>query len=120
MLVLLVVCLLKLIEMYTNNNKMARNKSARNAKENCFGLSKKLGMAGESFGKQPADDRYSMNYFYDIDQSCVDQLKEYLHHKSGNKSFMLSTPLGFRIPFELLVLELAFVLWFASFRKNRK
>lgn len=87
MLVLLIVCFMKLIEMYANNNRMAR-RSARNAKENCFGLqnvNKKYGMIDESFVKQPDTDRYSMNYFYDIDQSCVDQLKEFLHHKSGNK-----------------------------------
>lgn len=73
--------------MYTNNNRMAR-RSARNTKENCFGLqnvNKKYGMIDESFVKPPDNDRYSMNYFYDIDQSCVDQLKEFLHHKSGNK-----------------------------------
>lgn len=76
--------------MYTNNNKMARNKSARNgcnAKENHFGLqnvNKKFGMVDESFVTQHDGDRYSMNYFYDVDQSCVDQLQEFLHHKSGN------------------------------------
>lgn len=86
MLALLIVCLMRLIEMYTNNNKLARNKCARNAKENCFGLQnmnkKKSGMLDESC-QRPADDRFSMNYFYDVDQSCVDQLKEFLHHKSG-------------------------------------
>lgn len=90
MLVLLIVCLMKLIEMYTNNNKMAR-KSARNAKENCFGLqnannmNKRFAMVDESPMKQHDADRYSMNYFYDVDQSCADQLKDFLHQKSGNK-----------------------------------
>lgn len=90
MLALLIVCLMKLIEMYTNNNKMAR-KSARNAKENCFGLqnvnnvNKRFGMVDESPMKQHDADRYSMNYFYDVDQSCADQLKEFLHQKSGNE-----------------------------------
>lgn len=36
MFVLLIVCLIKLYEMYTN--KMARNRSDRNSKENHFGL----------------------------------------------------------------------------------
>lgn len=69
---------------------MAR-KSARNAKENCFGLqsTRKYGMLDESATKQPQQtqdgDRYSMNYFYDIDTSCVDQLKEFLHQKSGKR-----------------------------------
>lgn len=87
MLVLFIVCLMKLIDMYTNNNKMAR-KSARNTKENCFGLqnvNNKYAMVDESFTKQQDADRYSMNYFYDVDQSCVDQLKEFLHQKSGNQ-----------------------------------
>lgn len=78
---------MKLIEMYTNNNKMARNKSARNAKENHFGLqnvSKKQNMLDESFVKRQDGDRYLMNYFYDVDQSCVDQLQQFLHHKTGN------------------------------------
>lgn len=86
MLVLFIVCLMKLLEMYTNNNKMAR-KSARNAKENCFGLqgmNQRFGMPDESLAKQQDGDRYSMNYFYDVDQSCVDQLKEFLQQKSGN------------------------------------
>ena len=90
MLVLLIVCLMKLIEMYTNNNKMARNKNARNAKENYFGpqnMNKKQGIFNESSGQQQEKcDRYSMNYFYDVDQSCADQLKEFLHQKkSGNE-----------------------------------
>lgn len=88
MLVLLIVCFMKLIEMYANNNRMAR-RSARNAKENRFGfqnVNKRYGMIDESFVKQPDNaDRYSINYFYDVDQSCVDQLKEFLHQKSGNK-----------------------------------
>lgn len=87
MLVLLIVCLMKLIEMYTNNNKMARNRCARNAKENRFGfqdVNQNYGMLDESLTKQHDADRYSMNYFYDIDQSCVDQLKEFLHGKPGN------------------------------------
>lgn len=86
MLVLFIVCLMKLLEMYTNNNKMAR-RSARNAKENCFGLqgmTQKFGMPDESLAKQQDGDRYSMNYFYDVDQACVDQLKEFLHQQSGN------------------------------------
>lgn len=86
MLVLFIVCLMKLLEMYTNNNKMAR-RSARNAKENCFGLqdmTQKFGMPDESLAKQQDGDRYSMNYFYDVDQSCVEQLKEFLHQQSGN------------------------------------
>lgn len=93
MLVLLIVCLMKLIEMYTNNNKMARNKCARNAaKENNFGLqnvNKKFGMPDDDsqVQKNAGGDRYAMNYFYDVDQSCVDQLKEYLHHKTGNDLF---------------------------------
>jgi hypothetical protein len=79
---------MKLIEMYTNNNKMARNKCARNAaKENNFGLqnvNKKYGMFDDSFVRQhDGGDRYSMNYFYDVDQSCVDQLNEFLHHNTG-------------------------------------
>lgn len=107
MLVLLIVCFMKLIEMYTNNNRMAR-RSARNTKENCFGLqnvNQKYGMIDESFAEQRDADRYSMNYFYDIDQSCVDQLKEFLHQKSGNeytwtdpKQFTrLSVTRGFRL-----------------------
>lgn len=88
MLVLLIVCLMKLIEMYTNNNKMARNKCARNAaKENNFGLqnvNKKFSMLDDSLMKQQEGaDPYAMNYFYDVDQS-YDHLKEFLHHKSGN------------------------------------
>lgn len=93
--------------MYTNNNRMAR-RSARNTKENCFGLqnvNQKYGMIDESFAEQRDADRYSMNYFYDIDQSCVDQLKEFLHQKSGNeytwtdpKQFTrLSVTRGFRL-----------------------
>lgn len=76
--------------MYASNNKMARNKSARNAKENNFGLqgvNKKYGMVDESIVKQHDGDRYSMNYFYDVDQSCVDQLKELLHQKTGMKRY---------------------------------
>lgn len=112
MLVLLIVCLMKLIEMYTNNNKMARNKSARNAKENHFGYqninSKKQLVPDESFAERHDGDRYSMNYFYDVDQSCVDQLKEFLHQKSGNESTLSAfdtngainyePEFGFRIP----------------------
>jgi hypothetical protein len=84
---------MKLIEMYTNNNKMARNKCARNAaKENNFGLqnvNKKFGMLDDDSSLKQYDggDRYAMNYFYDVDQSCVDQLKEFLHHKTGNNFF---------------------------------
>lgn len=85
MLVLLIVCLMELIEMYANNNKMARNKCARSTKENYFELQKKRGVLDESVTKQHDRERYSMNYFHDIDQSCVDQLKEFLHHKSGNE-----------------------------------
>ncbi|CRL07013.1 CLUMA_CG019979, isoform A [Clunio marinus] len=93
MLVLLIVCFMKLIEMYTNNNKMARNKSARDAKENNFdfqnNMNKKLEMFDEieEFGLQNDSGRCSMNYFYDIDQSCVDQLKEFLHKKPGINSY---------------------------------
>lgn len=75
---------------------MAR-KCARNAKENHFGsygvlhkgnsanyVNQKYGMFDESFVKhQDGGDRFSMNYFYDVDQSCVDQLKEFLNRKTG-------------------------------------
>jgi hypothetical protein len=94
MLVLLVVCLLKLIEMY-NNNKMARNKSARNAKENFFGLynvNQQYGAMDES-----PSDRYSMKYFYDVDQSCADQLQEFLHQRTGNELCEFRSALSFDI-----------------------
>lgn len=85
---------------------MARNKCARNAaKENNFGLqnvNKKFGMFDDSPMKHPdGGDRYAMNYFYDVDQSCVDQLQEFLHHKTGNEARnnnALDRNLNFRIP----------------------
>jgi hypothetical protein len=73
-----------------------RNKSTRNAKENHFrpqNVTKKHGMCHESLVKQPPQpeaDRYSMDFFYDIDQSCVDQLKEFLHQKTGNGTCLKS------------------------------
>lgn len=70
--------------MYTNNNKMARNKSARQAaKENNFGLQNITKKFDDSLNLQEGDDPYAMNYFYDVDQS-YDHLKEFLHHNTGN------------------------------------
>lgn len=66
---------------------MARNKCSRSSKENCFELHKKRGVFDESVAKQHNSKRYSMNYFYDIDQTCVNQLEEFLHHKSGNDRY---------------------------------
>lgn len=108
MFVLFIVCLMKLLDMYTNNNKLPRNKCARNAKENCFGGSSVIGLMNQNnyykmnhkygmcngiggdeslFVKNVEnDDDYFMNYFYDIDQSNIDHIKEYLHQKSGNIS----------------------------------
>lgn len=76
--------------MYSNNKKMAR-KSSRDAKENYFGvqaMNNKFAMLDDSLENHPEVDRYSLNYFYDIDQSCVDQLKEFLHQKPGKINFM--------------------------------
>jgi len=112
MLVLLIVCLMRLIEMYTNNNKMTRNKCT--AKENLFGGSggvvyrgcnyathQKCGMPDDdSFGRQQqqqqlkqqqADrERYTMNYFYDVDQSCAEQLRELWSHKAGKPAAVMT------------------------------
>ena len=82
--VLLIVCLMKLIEMYTNNNKMARNKCARNAaKENNFGIQSVNKKFESPMNPMEVADPYTMNYFYDVDQS-YDHLKEFLHHNTGN------------------------------------
>lgn len=75
---------------------MARNKCARNAaKENNFGaqnVNKKFGMFDDSLmNLQEAADPYTMNYFYDVDQS-YDHLKEFLHHNTGNDSHRNYTP----------------------------
>jgi hypothetical protein len=91
---------MKLIEMYTNNNKNARNRSARNAaKENNFGL-QNVTKKFDASNLQEAADPYAMNYFYDVDQSH-DHLKEFLHHNTGNDFPLVCPPdssSSFRIP----------------------
>lgn len=103
MLLLFIVCLMKLIEMYStnnqNNNKMTRNKCVRNAKENHFNGGFNLhnvnsnndNIALSNFDMcnneniMKTDNRFPMNYFYDIDQSCADQLKEFLKNRRTGK-----------------------------------
>lgn len=64
---------MKLFEMYSNNHKQTRNKSLHDStKENLSGSDK-------------SDEKFSINYFYDIDQSCADQLKEFLQKKTAGK-----------------------------------
>lgn len=75
MLFLLIVCLMKLFEMYSNNHKQTRNKSLHDStKENLSGSD-----------KSDENSKFSINYFYDIDQSCADQLKEFLQKKTAGK-----------------------------------
>lgn len=78
MLLLLIVCLMKLFEMYSNNYKMTRNKSLHDSlkeNQNC--------VDGSDDKKCDENSKFSINYFYDIDQSCADQLKEFLQMKAG-------------------------------------
>lgn len=85
---------------------MAR-RSARDAKENYAGqqaMNQNYATVDESsFVKQQDEHRYSMNYFYDIDQSCVDQLKEFLHQKSGNDRSVVEKALGHNFTLEVAV-----------------
>lgn len=76
---------------------MARNKSARNAKENFFGLHNVNQPYGAMDDDSPSD-RYSMKYFYDVDQSCADQLQEFLHQRTGKKIVCIEICDVFRHP----------------------
>lgn len=73
MFVLFIVCLIKLYEMYTN--KMARNRSARNSKENYFGLEsnthKRQQQRIEMFDNILNNDRYrdQLDQQYDINHN---------------------------------------------------
>lgn len=60
--------------MLSNNNKLTRNKCLRSATKENHGIGDKM---------DENSNKFSMNYFYDIDQSCADQLKEFLQRKSG-------------------------------------
>jgi len=99
MLLLFIVCLMKLIEMYStnnNNNKMTRNKCLRNSKENHFSNGFKLHNNVNNYenrrmcnneNEMMNENRFPMNYFQDIDQSCAEQLKEYLKTRKSGKFF---------------------------------
>jgi hypothetical protein len=84
---------MKLIEMYStnaNNPKMTRGKNQRNAKENHFGGGPRCHNHANfdmlnSENIMRTENRFPMNYFHDIDQSCVDQLKEYLKTRRSGK-----------------------------------
>lgn len=78
MFLLLIVCIVKLIEMLSNNNKLTRNKCLRNATKENHGISETV---------DENSNKFTMNYFYDIDQSCADQLKEFLKRKAGKDYF---------------------------------
>lgn len=82
---------MKLIEMYSinnsNNNKMTHNKCLRNAKENNFGALQKS-KNNNCYKTEVNENRFPMSYFYDIDQSCEDELKEYLQSKRSGKSML--------------------------------
>lgn len=87
MLLLFIVCLMKLIEMYsttnTSHSKMTRNKCLRNAKENHCGF--KLHSNNNTMCNSENENRFPMNYFQDIDQSCAEKLKEYLKNRKSGK-----------------------------------
>lgn len=77
MLLLLIVCIVKLIEMLSNN-KLTHKKCLRNTTKENHGVVDKI---------NENSNKFSMNYFYDIDQSCADQLKEFLQRKAGKELF---------------------------------
>ncbi|KAL7022436.1 hypothetical protein ACKWTF_012241 [Chironomus riparius] len=92
MLLLFIVCLMKLIEMYSannNNHKMTRNKCLQNTKENNFNSGFKIHYNNNYKNNEMANENcFPMNYFQDIDQSCADELKEYLkNRKTGINSY---------------------------------
>ncbi|KAG5672774.1 hypothetical protein PVAND_002869 [Polypedilum vanderplanki] len=75
---------------------MTRGKNLRNTKENQnkFGSGLKIHSNNGNFDMfnneniMRTENRFPMNYFHDIDQSCVDQLKEYLkNRRSGINSY---------------------------------
>lgn len=66
MLVLFIVCLIKFFEMYTNS-KMARNKCARNSKENYFKLSNTNKQNCEMFDNIFDGDQYRE---FAMEQNC--------------------------------------------------
>lgn len=96
MLLLFIVCLMKLIEMYStnnNNHKMTRNKCLRNTKENNFNSGFKI-HNNNNYGNNEMwrnenlvtnENCFPMNYFQDIEQSCADELKEYLKNRKSGK-----------------------------------
>jgi hypothetical protein len=80
-LVLFIVCLIKFYEMYTNS-KMARNKCARNSKENYFRLPNTNKPNSEMFDNIFDADQYRevMEQNYDFDQAYAQFIQ---HRKTG-------------------------------------